>query len=81
MFFGLESPKITSAMGKKSSDEQRAQNAGAPQDETPGGPREHERRNSAPGKSTRNEKPKPGKKEKKNHLLSDEADIHDETTI
>ena len=75
-------------MGKKLDEEHTAQDAGAPQDETPGG---HEtpggsgakkQRNSAPGKSARNEKPKPNDDKKKKHkLLSDSTDISDETTI
>jgi hypothetical protein len=37
---------------------------------------------NAPGKSSKNEKPKPVQRKRKNaKLLSDDADIHDETTI
>ena len=72
-------------MGKKPSEQVKpgtSQDAGAPQDETPGGPSEKKPRHSAPGKSSRSEKPKPvERKKKKQGLLSDNADIHDETTV
>jgi hypothetical protein len=59
-----------------------SQNENAPQDETPGGRTEKRSKHSAPGKSKHNEKPKPvERKKKKQGLLSDNADIHDETTI
>jgi hypothetical protein len=69
-------------MAKRSVQDKKSQDAGAPQDETPGGPPEKRNPQSAPGKSARNEKPKPVQRKKKNgELLSDNADIHDETTI
>jgi hypothetical protein len=83
-FFESVIPKETS-MAKKSDQDSKSgstQDAGAPQDETPGGPPEKRNPQSAPGKSARNEKPKPVQRKKKNgKLLSDNADIHDETTI
>ena len=58
-----------------------AQDAKAPQDETPPATPEKRKRLSAPGKSAKNEKPRAVERKRKNKLLSDDADITDETTI
>ena len=70
-------------MGKKLAEDQAAQNAGAPQDENADPHTQPKRkRYSAPGKSAMNEKPQPGKENDKGEgLLSDKANIGDETTI
>lgn len=54
-----------------------SQDAGAPQDETPGVSRDPRKKNTAPGEIK--EKPKPGAEEE--GLLDENADIDDETTI
>jgi hypothetical protein len=74
--------KNLKTMSTNSDNPASAQDSRSPQDETPDLAPSKRQKQSAPGKSPKNEKPKPVQRKQKNsRLLSDDADIHDETTI